>query len=345
MKYLTTILITILATATLNATTAYNPYHLKGTWMDGYMSNIVLAVDKPDRLDPETDSNTLQGMKDSRPVNVNGLDGLVSTYNDSSIMRSDISYELLPLNSGNEYMKVSPATPNNNTVIVFFHGGAYAYGNHGGSQGLALSAFFGSQVLSIGYDMAPDENRHDLSVQKASDDLDTLLNDLGINRSNVILSGVSAGAGMAGEVYRQLKIDGKNTNFKGIWSWSGWWDLRNIGDTRNTYNNADTSLIWKGQLEQLAKNWLDQTTIEDTNETGSPITQDFTGFPKTMFSMTIKETLSSDSIRAYQKALDANVEAKLYAVDGYAHNAFIKMTEQVSINHMNVADRFFNITQ
>ena len=342
MKYLKIIILTIMTITTLKAELGYNPYHLKGTWVENYMNTKSLAVYSADYLDPETDADTLTALQNTRIVDTAKLDNAITVYNDSTLMNYDISYTLNPTASGNEYMKVIPNTIQNNTVFLYFHGGGFVASNHGSGQCMALSAYFGSVCISLGYDLAPDENRYGTSIVNASNDLDTILTDLNIDRTNVIITGISAGGGMVGNVYRRLRLDGKQINFKGLWSWSGWWDLRDLGDSRNTYNNADTVISYKGQLEQNAKNWLGSG---GSDYYGSPITQDFVGMPKTMFAYGIKETLSSDAIRAYQKALEAGVNAKLYGVDGYSHNGFGETLQQNSINHFKVADKFFGITQ
>ncbi len=187
------------------------------------------------------------------------------------------------------------------------HGGGYYRGSVAASRATIarISAKAKMKCLSLDYRLAP-EQPFPAAINDAYSAYIWLINE-GINPKNIIVSGQSAGGGLC--LALLLKI--KENNFSqplGAVALSPWTDLSQSGKSIIKNQKIDP-IISKKYLDRFAKLYFPD--LNNVSYLASPLIGELSGLPDMLIQVGSAETMLDDSIRFYEKAKKANVNAKL----------------------------------
>ena len=190
---------------------------------------------------------------------------------------------------------------------MFMHGGGYYRGSVAATRATVarISAEAKVKCLSIEYRLAP-EYPFPAAIDDTYSAYKWLVNE-GINHKNIIVSGQSAGGGLC--LALLLKIKENNIPQPlGAVALSPWTDLSQTGKTMVTNEKIDP-IISKKYLDRFAKLYF--SDLENMSHLASPIIGELSGLSDMLIQVGSAETMLDDSIRFYEKARKANVNAKL----------------------------------
>jgi acetyl esterase/lipase len=205
----------------------------------------------------------------------------------------------------------------NGKVLVYTHGGAYAFGSAASSVASAapVADETGLRVISVDYTLAPYAR-----WQQVTGEVSAVLQALqkeGYALKNIALYGDSAGGGLAAGVV--LKMRDQGLGMPGaVVLWSPWSDITETGDTYTTLKRAEPLYLYGPHLKPAADAYADPK--DQKNPYVSPVYGDYSkGFPPTLIQGGTKEIFLSNFVRQYQALDTAGQTAKLDLYEGMPH--------------------------
>lgn len=241
-----------------------------------------------------------------------GLDQLASM----ATLPDDVTHE--PIEAGGvpaEWVTISDSSVSNN-VILYLHGGGYVSGSIKTHIGLGARIARGSKarVLMIDYRLGP-ENPFPAALEDAIAAYHWLVNDEGINPTNIVIAGDSAGGGLTLACLVKLRDTEASLPVAAV-CLSPWTDLANTGETIRTKAELDPFITPEG-VEFMAKKYLGESDSKDP--LASPLYANLQGLPPLLIQVGTSEILLDDSIRFSDRAKAAGVEVQLAVWDDMIH--------------------------
>lgn len=200
-------------------------------------------------------------------------------------------------------------------TVLHFHGGCYAIGSAGTSVGLVsdIARRAGVRAYSVDYRLAP-ENRFPAAADDALAAYRGLL-ESGTPAASIVLTGESAGAGLAAATLLAVKAAGLPLPSAAVLL-SPWADLTQSGDSILANADVDPSLSGKA-LQIRADDYLSGADPRDPM--ASPLFGDLAGLPPLLIQAGGHEVLLDDAVRLAAKAAAGNVDVTLDIVSGVPH--------------------------
>ena len=196
---------------------------------------------------------------------------------------------------------------NDEPVIYWLHGGGYCIGSVNTHRGLLarISAASRARVFAIDYRLAP-EDPFPAAVEDAVAGYLWLLS-IGVDPSQIIIGGDSAGGGQTVATLVALKEDGKPLPAAAVCI-SPWTDLALTGESLFTKAEADPMITNDG-IARVRDAYVGDS---DPNEPlVSPIYADLSGLPPLLIQVGENEVLLDDSTRLAERAKTAGVDVTL----------------------------------
>ena len=207
--------------------------------------------------------------------------------------------------SGLRALWVKPEQASPPAVVLYFHGGGYSWQSADTHRRTMarLAAACDAACLGVDYRRSP-ESKFPAAVEDAVSAYTWLL-DQGTDASQVIISGDSAGGGLA--IAALLAIRDRQLPLPaGAVCFSPWTDLAVTGATADT---ADDPIVSGPALRSMAKAYLGDA--DPRNPLASPLYADLHGLPPVQVQVGTRESLLDDSRRFAAKATEAGVETML----------------------------------
>ncbi len=203
-----------------------------------------------------------------------------------------------------EWIKVKNAP--DYPLILFFHGGGYVFGGLEASwqTPTQLSKIAQVNVLNVNYSHAP-EHPYPAALSDANSVYEYLLTTKLVDPKNIIVSGASAGGGLALALLLKLRDENKSLP-AGAALFSPWTDLKFTGKSLKANKNRDPDII-ESDLQMLASIYTGSPR-KRKDPYVSPILGDFSGLPPLLVDAGELEILLDDSSRLVQNAEKAGVE-------------------------------------
>jgi len=195
--------------------------------------------------------------------------------------------------------------PEQNRLIVYFHGGGYCFGSSLTTHRMGLTTL--SKITktichSIDYRLSP-ENPHPAALDDA---LDAWRDIVEKNpKSKIILAGDSAGGGLSLALMMYLR-DKKERLPDCAVLFSPWTDLICESETYSTKAKSDPMFI--PQMTKDCSNYYAPENTDKKDPYISPIYGDFSGLPRILVMTGENEILLDDSRIMVQKALNDGVD-------------------------------------
>jgi monoterpene epsilon-lactone hydrolase len=192
-------------------------------------------------------------------------------------------------------------------TIYWLHGGGYCIGSINTHRGLLarISAGTGARVFAIDYRLAPEEP-FPAAVEDAVTGYLWLLSS-GVDPTQIVIGGDSAGGGLTAATLVALKEDGKTLPAAGVLI-SPWTDLALTGDSLRTKAEADPMITNDG-IARVRDAYLGNWDSKDPLV--SPIYADLSGLPPLLIQVGENEVLLDDSTRLAERADAAGVDVTL----------------------------------
>jgi monoterpene epsilon-lactone hydrolase len=200
-------------------------------------------------------------------------------------------------------------------VLLYLHGGGYfgcsAESHRPITAGFSLQGF---RVYAPDYRLAP-ENRFPAAIDDSVAVYRALLT-AGHEPQNIVVSGESAGGGLALSLMLVLRADGSPLP-AGAALFSPWTDLAATGDSIRTNSNRCSMFIGT-DIAPSARYYLGDT--DPRNPLASPLYADLSGLPPLLIHVGADEVLRDDSTRLAERARAAGipVELKIWPVVPHA---------------------------
>ncbi len=199
-------------------------------------------------------------------------------------------------------------------AILYFHGGAFLFGNLGTHRRLAaaLSGESASPVLSVAYRQLP---HHDLatSVDDCAAAYQWLLAQ-GFSASRIVIVGDSAGGHLALKTAMNATLIGL-PGPAGIAAVSPWVDF-DAGPKERHENARCDAYIPVSRMAEVAKRCADDLPV--TPEM-SPINGAFHGLPPVLIQVGSTEVLLHDADQLWERLTKAGVPCRLQVWEGQVH--------------------------
>ena len=193
------------------------------------------------------------------------------------------------------------------SVILYFHGGGYVFGDPDSHRDIAwrLGKESGSKVLVVNYRLAP-EHRFPAAVDDAADSYRWLL-EQGFAPDRIAVAGDSAGGGLAVALMVNLKNLGITLPKVAVLM-SPWVDLAMTG-TSMVANARSDAMLSPEAISIFASYYLGDTNPKAP--LASPVFANLSDLPPTLVLVGSKEVLLSDSVTLVEKINAAGGSAKL----------------------------------
>ena len=200
-------------------------------------------------------------------------------------------------------------------TILYFHGGAYAFGSAALSARLAseLARRSGARAVSVDFALAP-EHPYPAALHDAVAVYRALL-DGGIPASNIVLAGESSGCGLALATTLTIMSTGLPRP-AAIYVASPWADLTTTGASMTTKADLDPSVTPDG-LRRRARDYAADHDLADGRI--SPVFADLTGFPPLLIQVGGNEVLLDDATRLATRAAADGVPVTLEVTPDVPH--------------------------
>ena len=210
---------------------------------------------------------------------------------------------------------IVPPGADEQQVILHFHGGGYVSGS------VAIHKLFcielanatGVRILLPEYRLAP-ENPFPVALDDALAAYHWLLGQ-GFDAKNIIVSGDSAGGGLALVTTLALRDAGEDTP-AAVFCISPWTDLKLTGDSYREKSKTDPILNTK-DLKDWALCYAGENNL--SNPLVSPAYADFHDFPPILIQVGSEEILLDDAATVAEKAKAAGVDVTLRIWPGMWH--------------------------
>ena len=222
----------------------------------------------------------------------------------------------------------TPASVAGSLVLLYFHGGGYGFCSMRSHRRLVghLAKAGGRLVLNVDYRLAP-EHPHPAAVTDALTAYRWLL-DLGIEPSDVVVAGDSAGGGIAVALLLKLRDEGLPLPAAAVLL-SPWVDLAMTGDSLVTRAEVDVRQDPAGTRWCAAQFLAGQ---DPRDPYASPLYGDLTGLPPLYIQAGDWDILVDDSHRLADEARRAGVAVRLDVFPEMLH------AHQVHAGNMPEAD-------
>jgi len=209
---------------------------------------------------------------------------------------------------------IEPIQADNDSVILYFHGGGYILGSIEAHRGIVAKFVSGSgaRALLFGYRLAP-EHRFPAALDDAVAAYRWLLSE-GISPAKIVFAGDSAGAGLCLATLLAVRDRGMPLPAAAV-ALSPWTDMKHTGESLQT--NASKCLAPTGSWVVCANHYLGGHDPGDPY--ASPLYGDLRDLPPLLIYVGGDETLRDDSVRYARKAKDAGVEVTLRVGEGMCH--------------------------
>ena len=207
-------------------------------------------------------------------------------------------------------------------IVVYTHGGAYVLNSAKAviEAPMFIAAETGLRVIAVDYTLAPHSK-----WQQTTDEVISVFKALaeqGFTAGDIVLSGDSAGGGLAAGVTLKMRDLGMEMP-AALALWSPWADISETGDTYVTLRDAELFFTYEHVLGPAALAYAD--AVDHKNPYVSPVYGDFKqGFPPTLIQGGTKEIFLSNFIRLYQALDQAGQTVKLDIYEGMPH-VFVPM--------------------
>ena len=203
-------------------------------------------------------------------------------------------------------------------AVLHLHGGGYIAGGLGSHRGFAtaLSAATSSAVLLVDYRLAPEA-----PCPAALDDAAAACRWLigparGIDPSALVVSGDSAGGGLAVALLTRRRDEGEALP-AGAVLLSPWTDLALTGASHGTEDERDP-MCSTAMLAEAAEAYLGGS-VAATDPVASPLYADLSGLPPLMVEVGEVEVLRDDAVALAARARDAGTPVELHVGPGMIH--------------------------
>jgi len=192
-------------------------------------------------------------------------------------------------------------------VIYWLHGGGYCIGSTNTHRGLhaRISSAARARVFAIDYRLAP-EDPFPAAVEDAVAGYLWLLSS-GVDPSQIIIGGDSAGGGLTAAVLVALKQDGKALPAAAVFI-SPWTDLALTGESLTTKAEADPMITNDG-ITRVRDAYVGDS--DPSEPLVSPIYADLSGLPPLLIQVGENEVLLDDSTRLAKRAEAAGVDVTI----------------------------------
>jgi cation diffusion facilitator CzcD-associated flavoprotein CzcO/acetyl esterase/lipase len=201
-------------------------------------------------------------------------------------------------------------------AVLYLHGGAYVLGSRRTHRGLAaqIALAAGAPVHLIDYRLGP-EHKHPAALEDAMAAYRELLAS-GIDAGSIVITGDSAGGGLAVALAVRLKDEGEPLP-GGLAIVNGWLDLTCSGASMSFNADRDVGLFrdWTVHGGELYRGDTDPLDPEL-----SPIRADLRGLPPTYLQVGTHDLLLSDSERFAERARAAGVDVGVARFEGMWHD-------------------------
>jgi salicylate hydroxylase len=211
--------------------------------------------------------------------------------------------------------RVSAKEACSDNVVLHFHGGGYLIGSAKGSLEYAsrLATAVDGVCYTIDYRLAP-EHPYPAAIDDAVAAYRALLG-RGIPASSILLSGESAGGGLAVAVVLALRMAGDALP-AGILAVAPFADLTLSGESVRTFNGDDPAAN-RDLLTFMGASYFQGHEPKDPLV--SPLFGDLSGLPPLFVTATQGEVLLSDATRLAERAQKSGVDVTLRLVEDSVH--------------------------
>jgi salicylate hydroxylase len=208
----------------------------------------------------------------------------------------------------------APDAPRGN-VVLHFHGGGYLIGSAKGSLEYAsrLAAAVDGTCYTVDYRLAP-EHPYPAAIDDAVNAYRALLA-RGIPASSILVSGESAGGGLAVALVLALRNAGEPLP-AAIFAAAPFADLTLSGASVRAFNGDDPAAN-RDLLTFMGASYFQGH--EPTDPLVSPLFGDLTGLPPLFVTATQGECLLDDTTRLAERAQKAGVDVTLRVVEDSVH--------------------------
>ena len=212
-------------------------------------------------------------------------------------------------------LKIDPAGALPQGTVLHFHGGGYMMGSASGSIGYAgrLAKALHTSCYSVDYRLAPD-HPYPAAIDDAVDAYRGLLG-LGVPAASVLLSGESAGGGLAIALAMAIRCAGLPRP-AGVVAVSPFADLTLSGDSIRRHAGEDPAAN-RDLLTLMAASYFQ--AHEPTDPMVSPLFGDFRGLPPMLVTAVEGEVLYSDAARLCERARADGVMVDFRPVSDSVH--------------------------
>jgi acetyl esterase/lipase len=210
---------------------------------------------------------------------------------------------------------ISLSNADANKVIIHFHGGGYVTGGIDSHlmMCIPMAQALRMKILLFDYRLAP-EHPFPAALKDGLKMYHWLL-EQGYQPSDIILSGDSAGSGLALATTLSLR-DTNEPLPSAVVCISPWIDLVHAGESHATNSKADVVLT-TDVLTEWASAYTDESNLR--NPLVSPLYANFHGFPPLFIQADSSEILLDDAKRLADKARADGVDVTLKIWDGMWH--------------------------
>jgi acetyl esterase/lipase len=212
---------------------------------------------------------------------------------------------------------VTVTTPDHDpsTVVLYFHGGAYALGSAADGAGLAadVGRRVGARVISVEYRLAP-EHPFPAAVDDAVAAYRALLAE-GVASDRIAFVGESAGGGLVVATLVALKAAGLPQPSAAA-VFSPWADLTISGASMVSKAELDPALTPAG-MRTRARDYLGDT--DAATPLASPVFADLTGVAPLLIQVGSHEILLDDAVRLAARAAEQDVAVRLEVTPQVPH--------------------------
>jgi len=225
----------------------------------------------------------------------------------------NIKIEKVSIETVTCYWFYKAKTKSTSRVILYLHGGCYAFGSINSHKALIshLANETNSTILFIEYSLAP-ENPFPAAINEILKVYNYLVNKIKI--PVISFMGDSAGPGLITSVVSILNKEKNNANLGRCVMLSPWVDLRNNSDSM-TINKALDPILSKEAMDVFTAFYIGNNRLSEAN----PIEILFGPFPPTLILVGTNEVLLDDSKMLYTKLIAEQPLTELTIYENETH--------------------------